>query len=107
MTHPTYTFGRPADWSLIPPQMIGGIRRYVEHGIAPGHFLSAVFCNDLVEAFNRADEWNTKMMKNYVAFLYNYLPGECWGSRARFDAWCKSGGLAAKGWRAPENMERV
>lgn len=104
--HPSYTMGA-ADWSLIPPQMIGGIRRYVEHGTPPGHFLSAVFCNDLVEAFMCADDWNTKVMKNYVAFIYNYCPTQCWGSKTAFDAWCKSGGLVAKGWRAPENIEGV
>ena len=34
--------GRAPDWSLIPDYMIGGLRRYIERGIPPGHFLSAV-----------------------------------------------------------------
>lgn len=93
---PSYTVGRPADWSLIPERMIGGLRRYIEHGISPGHFLSNLLVNDLRGTFERADEENSAIVGNYVRFLYNYAPGECWGSPDRFDAWCKQGGLSAR-----------
>lgn len=105
--HPTYTIGREAKWELIPPQMIGGVRRYIEHGIVPGHFLSAVFRNELVEAFNRADHYNAKLMQNYVTFLYNYCPSDCWGGKTEFDAWCEAGGLIGKGWKAPEDVTKT
>lgn len=107
MPNPSYTGSPTADWNLIPPQMVGGLRRYVEHGIQPGHFLTAVLCNDLVEAVARADAYNVRLLANYANFLYNDLPGDCWGSRAKFDAWCKSGGLVAAGWRAPEDAEAI
>lgn len=93
---PSYTVGRPADWSLIPEYMIGGLRRYIEHGISPGDFLTALLSNDLRHTFARADMENSAVVGNYVRFLYAYAPSECWGSPAHFDAWCKRGGLNAR-----------
>ena len=92
---PTYSeSGRPADWSLIPSHMTGAMRRYIEHGISPGHFLTALLSNDLRGTFQRADEENSAAVGNYVQFLYNYAPSGCWGSPERFDAWFKQGGLS-------------
>lgn len=93
---PSYTPGRPADWSLIPDYMIGGLRRYIENGILPGSFLSALLSNDLRSTFERADDENRRCIENYVRFLYNYAPSECWGSPAKFNAWCKQGGLTVR-----------
>lgn len=39
----------------IPERLQGGILRYVEHGIQPGGFLTAVIMNDLGNATGRAD----------------------------------------------------
>ena len=55
--HHTYTSAKP-DWSLIPEYMIGSLRRYIENGIEPGSFLSAVLCNDLRGACECADDTN-------------------------------------------------
>lgn len=93
---PSYIAGRSADWSLIPPHMIGGLRRYIEYGIEPGSFLTALLCNDLRRTFECADDDNRRCVENYVRFLYNYGPWECWGSPQKFDAWCKQGGLTAR-----------
>jgi len=93
MLHPSYTAGPPADWSLIPDYMIGGLRRYIEQGIEPGHFLSALFSNDLRQTFEQADEVNSRAVGDYVMFLYNYAPAPCWGSRQKFEAWIARGGL--------------
>jgi hypothetical protein len=76
--------------------MIGGLRRYIEHGIPPGHFLSCLLSNDLRGTFERADEVNAAAVRNYVQFLYCYAPAGSWGSPERFDAWCKQGGLTAR-----------
>jgi hypothetical protein len=73
--------------------MQGGLRRYIEHGISPGSFLTAVLSNDLRGAFECADDENRQIIEWYVRFLYNYAPSGCWGSRARFDVWCAHGGL--------------
>ena len=91
---PTYTASGHANWSFIPERMIGGIRRYIENGIEPGGFLSAVLCNDLLEACGRADDENRTLIFQYVQFFYCCAPSECWGSPAKFNAWCAHGGLA-------------
>ena len=80
-------------WELIPEGMRDGVARYIVHGTRPGHFLSAVICNDLTEAVNRADMTNRKRIADYVAFFYNYTPLGCWGSPEKFEAWVKHKGL--------------
>jgi len=88
-----YTAGRVANWNLIPSHMRGGLHRYLQHGSAPGHFLSAVLSNDLKEAVARADEENMLLLHDYIRFLYNYAPNGSWGSRQCFENWLAIGGL--------------
>ena len=71
----------------IPERMMGGIRRYIEHGIPPGDFLTAVICNDLKEAIGRADDENIKNIPAYVAYFYNEAPAPCWGSIELMQSW--------------------
>jgi hypothetical protein len=98
---PTYLKeGREPKWSLIPGHMIGGMRRYIECGIRPGDFLTAVLSNDLMEACGRADYANRHCLFNYATFLYNYAPRECFGSPERVDAWIERKGL---GWPVPRD----
>jgi hypothetical protein len=86
--------GIEPDWELVPERMRGGVRRYIENGIPPGHFLTAVICNDLREACSRADEENRVLLFDYVKFFYCYAPGECWGHPDRFYAWVQHRGLS-------------
>ena len=58
-----------------------------QHPYPFGDFLTAVLANDLVGAFKRADDQNTRIMRDYAAYLYNKMPGRCgdptrdyWGS---------------------------
>lgn len=86
------------DYSSLPDYMRGGVQRYIENGIEPGHFLVAVLSNDLVESLSRADETNRERLFDYASFLYNELPGRrskpaCWGSREAVLNWIKVGGL--------------
>ncbi len=71
----------------IPAYMMGGLKRYIEHGIAPGHFLTAVLCNDLCESVSRADDCNAANLPAYIGYLYNEAPAACWGSHEKFRAW--------------------
>jgi len=80
------------DWGRIPERMRGGITRYVERGIRPGGFLTAVICNDLSWAAGSADATNRLLLWDYVKFFYNYAPHECWGSPEKFQAWLKEKG---------------
>ena len=71
----------------IPDYMTGGLERYIEHGIDPGDFLTAVICNNLVEACAAADDTNLRNIPAYAAYLYNRAPRECWGSREKMQQW--------------------
>ena len=57
-----------------------------------GHFISAILENDLVEAFNRADETNTAIMRTYVMWLYNDAPSGSWREH-NLETWAEHGGL--------------
>jgi len=74
----------------IPDYMTDGIVRYLENGIEPGGFLSAVICNDLRGAFGRADETNARLIGEYVRFFYNEVPSPAWGSPEKMEAWMAS-----------------
>lgn len=72
---------------FIPVYMMGAIRRYIEEGIPPGHFLTAVICNNLSDAVSYADDVNVANLPAYVGYFYNRAPSTCWGSREKMDAW--------------------
>ena len=71
----------------IPPRMMVPIERYVNQGIPPGDFLTAVICNDLAEAVGRADEENMANLPAYVSYFYNEVDRDCWGSKEKKAAW--------------------
>lgn len=71
----------------IPDYMQGGLIRYYENRIEPGHFLSAVLRNDLMGAFGRADENNRAALWSYVLWLYNQAPSGSYGSVEAFKGW--------------------
>lgn len=81
------------DYSRLPEHMRGGMRRYIENGIPPGSFQSAVLSNDLMGAYQKADDINTAAMRDYAMFLHNDAPGGCYGSPAHVEDWIKQGGL--------------
>ena len=72
---------------FIPERMMGGITRYVEQGIPPGDFLTAIIENNLSEAIGRADDENMANIPAYCAYFYNEAPSPCWGSPAKRRAW--------------------
>jgi hypothetical protein len=74
----------------IPERMMGGIRRYIDQGIPPGDFLTAIICNDLKEAVSRADDENMRNLPAYVAYFVNAAPYISWGTRAKMDEWLAS-----------------
>lgn len=78
---------------MIPDHMQDGLRRYIEHGIPPGHFLTAVLQNDLRGACERADFTNRSILFKYIQFLYNYAPPSSWGSPERFKIWVNHRGM--------------
>jgi hypothetical protein len=80
-----------ANWRAIPDYMREGIARYIDHGIKPGDFLTAVISNDLKGAFRQADDTNVKIIGEYVRFFYAWAPPQCWGSPEKMQAWMERG----------------
>ena len=85
--------GKPANWGLIPIYMRDGLDEYIQHGRLSGDFLNAVLCNDLRRAVERGDDVNRRRLHDYVTFLYNYAPSNCWGSLSNVQSWMDRGGL--------------
>ncbi len=74
-------------YELLPEGIRGGMQRYLEQGIEPGSFLSAVLQNDLKHALAYADINNRQNLFEIVSWLWSYAPSEAWGSPRRFEAW--------------------
>jgi len=77
----------------IPEHMHYSVVQYVINGRGPGHFLEALLENNLRDTFARADEKNREAIPRWVEFLYWCVPGACWGSRDRVEAWIAKGGI--------------
>ena len=75
------------------PGCVEGMRLYVEQGIRPGTFLSAVLKNDLYHALSYADDDNIKVLKQYAEFLCWELPEDAWGSKEKVNKWIAHRGL--------------
>ena len=73
----------------LPGALGPGMKRYIEQGIQPGRFLTAVICNNLKESFAQADDFNQELMFDIVKWMYNEAPIDCWGSPSRMRRWIK------------------
>ena len=74
-------------YSVIRPDIMASLRRYIENRIPTGGFLEAVLSNDLKEAVGRADGDNMRVLPELVGWLYNEAPSNCWGSPQRVKDW--------------------
>lgn len=74
----------------LPDHMKKGMKNYLEHGIEPGSFMTAVLCNDLKGAIARADSTNLAALPNIVSYCYNNIPSTAWGSPEKMEAWINS-----------------
>ena len=70
-----------------PCDIVESLQRYVDHGVPTGSFLQAVLENDLKESFARADDDNRDALFEIVNHCYNEIPGNCWGSPEKVEAW--------------------
>lgn len=78
------------DYSQVPVDyMIDGVKYYIEKGIPPGGFLTALFSNDLKLTFRRADDNNLAAIHEWVKFMYWEMPHDSHGSPEAVAAWCK------------------
>ena len=74
-------------YPMVRPEILAAIDRWVEYGIQPGDFLTAVLENNLREAFGRADMGNRLTLFHIVGYCHNEIPGLCWGSPEKCKAW--------------------
>lgn len=73
--------------TILPEHMRGAMLRWIEDAIHPGSFLTAILCNDLKGTYSSADYINAAHVKDYIMYLYNYAPSNCWGSPEEFAEW--------------------
>jgi len=90
------------NYDKIPVHMREATRGYIEEGHKYiGHFLPALFSNNLVETYGKADDINKAALSDWLDFLHWEAPAPCWGSKEKVAKWQESGGLngclAAKG----------
>lgn len=85
------------DYSRIPPYIRESLDLYARDGRPLGHFLTAVLTNDLFEACGRADDNNVWVLPVITAYVFNHLPGGCWGSPEKVAAWREHRGLEGLG----------
>ena len=79
---------RKPDYDKLPnPDTAETLRMYIEEGYSPGGFMTAVLSNDLFQAVAVADPYHLSMIPNLVVWIYNEAPRECWGSKAKVEAW--------------------
>lgn len=77
------------NYDLIPDYMKIAIDRYVTHGEGIGHFLTALFENDLMGAIGRADDLNMQLLPVYASYIWNKCPAGCHGSKEIVREWRK------------------
>jgi len=61
--------------------------RYVKNRIPTGGFLQAVLSNDLMRAVRKADHINIAKLPEICRYVYNEIPGNCWGSPEIVKKW--------------------
>lgn len=77
-------------YSVIPEATREAMVEYVENRREPGGFLSAVICNNLINAVGRADKHNLLVLKEIVQWFYNVAPSCCFGSPEKMSSWLKN-----------------
>jgi hypothetical protein len=73
----------------MPEHMEEGLYLYLTYRIPPGSFMLAVLSNDLIGAAQQADHINKNALFKWANFMYNFLPGKCYGSKENVQNWLK------------------
>ena len=71
----------------LPRYMINSVLDYIEDGVPPGGFLSAIIENDLRGAISSADLNNLALLPEWVTWFYTFAPASCWGKDGACRAW--------------------
>ena len=73
----------------VPQHTQASLNNYIRNGAPTGSFLRAVLRGDLFEAYAHADSENTANMVDIVSFIYNYMPGCCYGDEDTIREWLR------------------
>ena len=88
------TFSQP-DYESIPnPSSVETVKRYIEAGIPPGHFLKALFSYHL-SALKYADPINKPLLEYWMDWMHFEMPGETTGSKEIVEQHIRKGGMNA------------
>lgn len=71
----------------LPVALVDSLCHYAIQRRETGAFLRACLENNFVEAVTRADHENRRWLPEIARFIYNELPGKCWGSPEAVRAW--------------------
>lgn len=71
----------------VPDLIKRSLRRYVNDRRSVGGFLTAVLENNLMAAIANADPGNRLALYDICQYVWNVLPGPCWGSPERVKDW--------------------
>ena len=80
-------------YPTAPIHILDSIRRYADDHIPTGGFLTAVLTNDLREALGRADTSSQIGLFDIVRYCHWEIPGNCWGSPEKVEAWLERPGV--------------
>lgn len=78
--------GVEVDYTGLPVEHQGTVRRYIEGGVHPGSGWTAILQNDL-RAVVVVDHDTFELLRIIYRWIVNHLPGQAWGSPAKVDAW--------------------
>lgn len=65
------------------------IDNYVQYGLIPGGFVTAVLSNDLMEAVGRADSENRRDLYEICQYVRDTVPIDGRGSVQKVSSWLK------------------
>ena len=80
----TYTMPDP---DQVEARFVEALDRWINGGVPPGHFLSAVLKSDLFGAMHHADMHSMQNLPHLCSYIYNRIRADCHGSPAKYDAW--------------------
>jgi hypothetical protein len=72
---------------MIPRAIKQQIDDYIDYGVLPSDFLSAMLCNNIRLAVAHADDFNKSALFDIVIYLENFMPNMAWGSAERVEKW--------------------
>ncbi len=80
-------------YDKLPEHMRSGAQLYIERGIPPGGFLTAILEHDLTGAIHRADHINRELIPIYVDWMTWDIPAMAHGSPEIVDTWIEQKGM--------------